>query len=129
MPFAVSTPDLLMWAAAETAIIIIGASIPFLRKLVWRFFRQPKSQNSYSNTKNEQWTSKNVGTAARLGNMTAKSNAYAIQSRSLSTDDGSQKSILGGNEAGNRIMVSQQFSVHVDSDDSNKAPGQRSEWW
>jgi len=118
-----------MWAAAETAIIIVGASIPFLRKLVWRAFRTPKSGNGYVNSTNGHWSSRKEGTAVRLGNITVKSNGYEAQARKA--DDGSEKSILGdGNSPASGILVSQHFTVQVDSDDSHsKAPSPAPDHW
>jgi hypothetical protein len=109
-----STADLLMWAAAETAIIIIGASIPFLRKLLWQVFRPPKSINGYAKSSAQHWDSRNDGATVRLGNIT---NAYKVQAHI--SDDGSEKSILSvENGTANGIMVSRQFTARVDSDDS-----------
>ena len=47
-----------MWAAAETAVIIIGASIPFLRKLVRELVHKSPSTVGYRNSRaTDTWVS------------------------------------------------------------------------
>jgi len=101
-----------MWAAAETAIIIIGASIPYLRKLLWRFFRHPKPGNSLTKSGSQHPTIR--GPATRLGSGNVQASAYATHVP-IKGDDASEKSSLGDSDG---IMVSQQFTVRVDSDDA-----------
>jgi len=112
-----------MWAAAETAIIIIGASIPYLRKLLWRFFRKPKSSINATKTGTVHGTSKGP-TMVRYGNVTVTTNAYDPKN----SDDASDRSVLGDGDSSSGVMVSQQFTVHVDSG-GPKASVSRSGRW
>jgi hypothetical protein len=124
----VSTADLLMWAAAETASIIIGASIPYLRKLLWRFFKKPRATNPHTKLSSGNQISRMDNTTVRLSNAPAQTNAYRVRVP-IKGDDGSEKSIVGDSDSTNSgIMVSQQITIRVDAKDSTTSLARPGRW-
>lgn len=121
-----------MWAAAETTTIIIGASIPFLRKLLWQIFRKPKSATATvtdyrKSTADHSASTRNHSASARSGNPAGKPNAFEVQTRK--NDDWSDKSIFHDSDGNaNGVMVSKQFTVSVHSDDSKASTPTDSRW-
>ncbi|KAH8901087.1 hypothetical protein GQ53DRAFT_835043 [Thozetella sp. PMI_491] len=123
-----STPDLLMWAAAETMVIIIGASLPFLRKLIREiFFKKGSSSAVYATSHNlDGW---NPQKTAITGGTSSK--PEDLEATSGDSDDTSDKSILGDVKAGqNGILVTQHFAVtrHGNSRDGKEAPKGDDTW-
>lgn len=119
-----------MWAAAETVTIIMGASIPFLRKLLWQIFKHPKNGTDIGRSgRDPRRNTAMSGTIGRLGGPAGgRANHYEVNA-SKSSDDASDKSIFGekhGNNTG--IMVSQQFAVHVDSGSPRTANAAARRW-
>ena len=125
----VSTPDLLMWAAAETTVIIIGASIPFLRKLLRDvFFRKPKPVAKAHSQDMNSWNAQKTSiSAARAGR------GKPLDTEISRSDDMSDRSILGDDAKESHsptgIVVTQKFSIkHIEAAGKKPDPNSKSTW-
>ncbi len=117
-----------MWAAAETTVIIIGASIPFLRKLLREaFFKKTPASEGYVNSHDlDQWASHKTDVSS-----STVAKPRDLEGGSHDSDDTSDKSILGeakAHQAG--ILVTQQFTItrHGDTGAGKPDPNSKLAW-
>ena len=96
-----SSTDLLIWAAAETAVIIIAASIPFLRLGLKELQGVSKKK---SRSYNMDFTSNNFHTFG--GTSATRTRIHtAAEGKAVRPDDRSDKSILGTRAASSTDIV------------------------
>ncbi|KAH7009008.1 hypothetical protein EDB80DRAFT_683986 [Ilyonectria destructans] len=124
--FTYSSANLLIWAASETAVTIIAASIPFLRLALKEVSHKTKSGTGqiYSLAQFSSQKSQKCGTKSRT---TERVDIEAT--RTGNQDDGSDRSILGDLRCtDNAIVQTTEISVEYQNGDvdSQKSGGTRS---